>query len=91
MQEGGSFADAVEKSKLFSGMYARMLGLGIRAGALDSVSRRIAGRSEDEIDATIANMVSVIEPALVALLCVVIGAILLSVMLPLMSIMTGIG
>lgn len=91
LAEGASFSKAMEESGLFSGMYAHILGVGFRAGALESVTGKIAEIYEEEIDHTIARLVSVIEPALVALLCLIIGAILLSVMLPLMDIMTGIG
>ncbi len=89
--QGASFSRAVEESGLFSGMYAHILGVGFRAGALDSVTGKIAEIYEDEIDRSISRIVSVIEPTLVAILCIVIGAILLSVMLPLMDIMTSIG
>lgn len=89
--QGASLSKAVEESALFSGMYAHILGVGFRAGSLDSVTAKIADIYEDEIDRSIARIVSVIEPILVAILCVIIGTILLSVMLPLMDIMTSIG
>ncbi len=91
MAGGASFSRAVEESGLFSGMYAHILGVGFRAGALDSVTSKVADIYEGEIDRSVARLVSVVEPALVALLCAAIGAILLSVMLPLMEIMTSIG
>jgi len=89
--QGASFSKAVEESGLFPGMYAHILGVGFRAGALERVSAKVAALYEDEIDRSIARLVGVIEPALVALLCLIIGAILLSVTLPLMDIMAGIG
>ncbi|MBQ3108081.1 MAG: type II secretion system F family protein [Clostridia bacterium] len=91
IDEGDSFSEAVNKSGLFPGMYSRILAVGFRAGALDTVSRKIAGIYEEEIDRSIAAAVSFIEPLLVALLCIVIGVILLSIMLPLTGIMSGIG
>ena len=91
MAEGASFAEGVEKSGLFPGMYSRILAIGFRAGALDSASRKISDIYEEEIDRSIASAVSFIEPMLVALLCIVIGVILLSIMLPLTGIMSGIG
>ena len=51
--------------------------------------RRIAQVYEEELDASISHLVSLIEPSLVALLSIVIGGILLSVMLPLAGIMAG--
>ncbi len=91
MEQGDSFAAAVEKAGLFSGMYAHILGVGFKTGALDSVSARIAAVYEEEVDRSISALVSVIEPMLVSILCVIIGVILLSVMLPLMNIMSAIG
>ncbi|HWQ58125.1 MAG TPA: type II secretion system F family protein [Clostridia bacterium] len=91
MADGVSFAKAVEECGLFSGMYAHILGVGFRAGALESVTAKVAAIYEDEIDRSVARLVGIIEPALVALLCAIIGAILLGVMLPLMNIMAGIG
>lgn len=91
VEEGASFTEAVNKSGIFPGVYARILAVGARAGALDSASRRIADIYEDEIERSIASAVSFIEPFLVALLCIVIGVILLSIMLPLTGVMSGIG
>ena len=91
MREGTSFAKAVETSGLFSGMYAHLLGVGFRTGALDSVTAKIADIYEEEINRALARLVGAVEPVLVALLCTVIGSILLGVMLPLMNIMSGIG
>lgn len=91
MAGGASFSHAVEQAGIFTGMYAEILGVGFRAGALDSVTARIADIYEEEIDAETNRMVGAAEPVLVAILCVVIGVILLCVMLPLMEIMTSIG
>ena len=52
---------------------------------------RLSSIYETQVDEGIQNLVSWIEPALVAVLTLVIGGILLSVMLPLVSIMTSIG
>ena len=51
--------------------------------------RQIAGQYEDDIGTRIAGMIATIEPTLVIILSVIVGIILLSVMLPLMGIMSG--
>lgn len=89
--QGVPFGLAMRESGLFPGIYGRMVGMGVRAGSLDSVMQKLAGIYEEEAEDSIDRAVSLIEPALVAVLSVVIGAILLSVILPLMSIMTSIG
>ena len=53
--------------------------------------KKLADRYEDEIDAQIGSTISILEPTLVAVLSIIVGMILLSVMLPLMGIMSSIG
>lgn len=88
---GVSFADALIRLDLFSGLYARLIQTGEKAGRLDDVMQNLAARYEEEIDDSLSSLVSVIEPTLVIILSVLIGGILLSVMLPLISIMSLIG
>lgn len=91
MAEGSSLSDALAGAEIFSGVNARMVTVGIRSGAADQVMHRIADRYEDEVNQRISGILSVLEPTLVAILSVVVGVILLSVMLPLMGIMSAIG
>ncbi len=85
---GQTFAEAMASQELFSQTYHRMLGIGERTGNLDEVMQNIATRYETEIENSLSKLIAVIEPSLVAILSVVVGVILLSVMLPLMSIMS---
>ena len=89
--EGGSFSAAAAQAGIFSGMQARMLNIGFQTGAMEEVMEKAASRYEEEVDAKIQNTLSVLEPTLVAVLSVVVGIILLSVMLPLAGIMSNIG
>ena len=89
--QGLSFSEALLQLDLFSGLYARLIQTGERAGRLDDVMRQMAVRYEEEIDDSLSTLVAVIEPTLVVLLSVIIGGILLSVMLPLISILSAIG
>lgn len=91
MEEGEEFSDAAVKSGIFSGSYGRMVSVGYKSGMLDSVMEKVSQRYEYEIDKEVNNFVSVLEPTLVAILSVIVGMILLSVMLPLMGIMSQIG
>lgn len=90
-REGASFPDAVTSSQIFSGLYAKMLAVGFQAGATEGVLRKIADRSAQESDERISQFISILEPTLVAILSCIVGLILLSVMLPLLGIMTGVG
>ncbi len=89
--EGTSFADAAVKSNVFSGTYGRIIATGYKSGMLDSVMNKVAAKYEEEIDHEIGRFLSIIEPTLVAVLSLVVGLILLSVMLPLMGIISQIG
>lgn len=91
VKEGMAFPEALTKIRLFSLLHARMIHVGFKAGQMDSVMKRLAKIYEEEVNDTIAKLVSFIEPTLVAVLSVVIGGILISVMLPLASIMSSIG
>ena len=90
MSNGTSFADAVAESKLFDPLHSRMIRMGVEAGREDQVMAKIATTYEDEVEEGIAGLVSIIEPTLVALLTIVIGAVLLSVMLPMAGIISSI-
>jgi len=89
-EQGQSFTESVVQTKIFSGMQGRMLTLGFKSGNLDNVMDKIAGDYEREVDERLDNLISVIEPTMVAILCVIVGLILLSAMLPLLGVMSAI-
>lgn len=89
--EGESFADALKIAGLFSNVNNRMLSVGFQTGEVDKVMHDIADQYEEKIQRRIAEVVSVIEPTLVIILSLIVGLILLSVILPLMGIMSVIG
>ena len=57
--------------------------------SIDTVMDKIAANYEKENDESISKTISIIEPTIVAVFAVAVGLILLSVMLPLLSVMTG--
>lgn len=89
INQGEMFSDAVAVSGLFDELHTRLLQTGVMTGSEDVVMEKIAATYEEETENSIARIVAVIEPTVVALLSVVIGAVLLSVMLPMASILTG--
>lgn len=90
ISKGMNFSDAIMEHYLFSGTYNRMIGIGYKTGATDEVMENISKRYENEIEDSLSHIIGIIEPSLVAVLSIVVGVILLSVMLPLMSIMSAI-
>jgi type IV pilus assembly protein PilC len=89
--DGDNFPEALEKSKIFSSFYSQMVYVGFKTGSMDAAMKQIAERFEHETERKIFTIISVLEPTLVIVLSVIVGMILLSVILPLMGIMSTIG
>lgn len=90
LENNEPFAASLTKCGLLSGEYAAMLSVAEKAGKLDEMMNTIAERSARDADEWINNFISSIEPTIVIVMSLVIGLILVSVMLPLMDIMTSI-
>lgn len=84
---GEDLCETLLSNHIFSGIYAKMASIGSKTGVLEEVMNKIAGQYEEEIDNRLSRMITAIEPTLVIILSVIVGIILLSVMLPLISIM----
>ena len=91
IEEGGSPADALAKSGLFSGRDCRLLKLAEQTGSLPDTLEDLAQRQEEESLRRIDRTVGAIEPAIVVITSALAGVILLSVMLPLMGLISTIG
>lgn len=90
LMEGGSFAGAVAQAELFEPLHGRMLITASSAGMMDSMLEKLSDIYAERLDRAIQAGESLIEPALVALLAVVAGAVLLAVMVPLARMLAGI-
>lgn len=91
MTDGISFPEAILRTGLFSPLYSQMIKVGFQTGQTDTVLQKLAAIYEEEVDNSINKTVSLLEPIMVAVLAVIVGIVLLSVMLPLVSIMSSIG
>lgn len=89
LTKGEGFADAVVNSGLFGGLEDRMIRIGSTTGREEQVMQKISVMYEEQVEEGIAQIVAIIEPTLIALLSIVIGAILLSVMLPMIGILAN--
>ena len=79
---GRTIADPLTESKVFPPMVCQMISVGETTGALDSMLQKIADFYEDEVDNTVANLMSLLEPAVILFLGVVIGGLVISMYLP---------
>lgn len=91
LENGAGLTDALVDSGIFSNLYSRMLSVGFRTGTVDIVMQKIADNYEKETNRRLNALISIVEPTLVIILSIVVGFILLSVILPLMGIMSSIG
>ncbi len=91
LDEGASLPDALARSAIFPAAYSRMLALGFKSGAADTVMATIASRSVQKAAEGLDALLGRLEPALVITAALMVGMILLSVMLPLMNIMSALG
>ncbi len=89
LENGGTFADAVTETGLFDELHGRMIKMGSATGREDQVLGKLGELYEEQVEDDISHAVSIIEPTLVALLAVVIGAVLLTVMLPMAGILSS--
>ena len=91
LRNGESLSEALNKTGLMESAACRLLTLGMRGGSGDTVMEELARRMQEDAEHALEHAASKIEPALVLITTLLVGAILLAVMLPLMNIMTTIG
>ena len=91
LESGKTLSEALCGAGILSPQDGKMLSVGSVSGKADLAMSEIARRSDVDVRDSIDRIVGRVEPTLVILSSVVVGVILLSVMLPLMGIMTSIG
>jgi len=85
VERGESFVDPLKATDVFPHMVAQMIGIGEQTGALDAMLGKIADFYEQEVDTAIANLLSLMEPAMIMFLGVTIGTIVIAMYLPLFT------
>jgi len=85
IEQGQTFVEPLKASQIFPIMVSQMIGVGEQTGALDAMLSKIADFYEQEVDAAIANLLSLMEPAMILFLGVTIGTIVIAMYLPLFT------
>jgi type IV pilus assembly protein PilC len=85
VEEGRTIVDPLRESGVFPNMVVQMIGVGEATGAMDAMLQKIADFYEDEVDAAIKDMLTLLEPLLIMFLGVVVGGIVVSLYLPLFT------
>lgn len=91
LKQGEDLAEALGNARLLPASSCRLLTVGLRGGNGDEMMKEVADRLMEEAFRALETAVSRVEPAMVMAASVLVGAILLSVMLPLMNILSAIG
>jgi len=85
VERGENFVDPLKATNVFPHMVGQMIGVGEQTGALDAMLGKIADFYEEEVDTAIADLLAMIEPVLIAFLGITIGSIVISMYLPLFT------
>ena len=85
VEEGRTIVDPLRESGVFPNMVVQMIGVGEATGAMDAMLQKIADFYEDEVDAATKNLLTLMEPLMIGFLGVVVGGIVISLYLPLFS------
>jgi type IV pilus assembly protein PilC len=85
VEAGRSLVDPLKETDVFPGMVTQMIGVGEQTGAMDAMLSKIADFYEDEVDAAVKDMLTAIEPIMIVVLGVIVGGVVISMYLPLFS------
>ncbi len=85
IEQGQTIVEPLKASGVFPSMVCQMIGVGEQTGALDAMLSKIADFYELEVDAAIANLLTLIEPIMIGFLGVTIGGIVIAMYLPLFA------
>ncbi len=85
IEEGRTIVDPLKESGVFPNMVTQMIGVGEATGAMDNMLSKIADFYEDEVDTATKDMLTLLEPVMIAFLGVAVGGIVISLYMPLFS------
>lgn len=89
--DGHSFEEAVCAGGILKGMEGRLLTIAARSGESDATFIRFCGEYDDRVTASLNRLTTVIETVLVVALSLMVGAVLISVMVPLANLIAAVG
>jgi type IV pilus assembly protein PilC len=85
IREGEQIGDPLQRSGMFPPMVVQMVAIGEETGSLDAMLAKIADFYESEVEATLAGLTAALEPILIISLGFVVGFIVVSMFMPLLS------
>ena len=85
LEEGKSLTEPLRDAEVFPGMVTQMIAVGEQTGAMDAMLQKIADFYEEEVDAAVKDLLTALEPVMIVFLGVVVGGVVISMYLPLFS------
>jgi len=85
LEEGKSLTEPLKDSEVFPGMVTQMIAVGEQTGAMDAMLSKIADFYEEEVDAAVKDLLTALEPIMIVVLGLVVGGVVISMYLPLFS------
>ena len=86
VKSGGTIAAPLKEAPIFPSMVAHMIGVGEETGALDSMLSKVADFYEDEVDAAVKALTSILEPIMIILVGGIVGFIVIAMYMPLFKV-----
>lgn len=86
VREGRTMAEPLMETGVFPPMVVQMIGVGEQTGALDTMLNKIADFYEDEVDAAVAGLTSLLEPLMMVVIGGIVGFILIAMYMPIFEI-----
>jgi type IV pilus assembly protein PilC len=90
IKEGQSFAEPLLRGRVFPPMVSTMMLIGEETGMVDTLLEKVADFYENEVDAMVSRLSSMLEPVLLVGMGVVVGFILISIMVPMFTVMDSV-
>jgi type IV pilus assembly protein PilC len=85
VREGQSIAEPLTRSKVFPSMVTKMVSVGEQSGQLDKMLVKVADFFDEQVDAAVENLTSLIEPFIIGFLGIVIGFIVMALFMPILN------
>jgi type IV pilus assembly protein PilC len=82
---------AMENTGLFPNMVVQMIAVGEESGALDTMAGKVATFYEEDVDAAVDGMSSLLEPLIMAILGVLVGGLVIAMYLPIFKLGSVVG
>jgi type IV pilus assembly protein PilC len=88
IERGETISVPLKETKVFPPMVTQMIAVGEATGALDDMLAKIADFYEEEVDAAVAGLLTLLEPIMIAVLGVVVGGIVIAMYLPIFDLIS---